>query len=161
MGRRHYPSDVERTRMVFYIPAARAFWTGRKTPPGPLRKARVFYYGIPAKPPGAVPMRVLRARKMLGAQLGAHMPRSGASSASRWIRRRRPPNSRVLADTSSTTAASSTMATRGVNCKAQVAAPWSASLVDCELLDESFCGSRAAHSDIDGLRLLDEEGRAL
>lgn len=51
--------------MVFYIPAARAFWTGRKTPPGPLRKAKVFYHGIPARPPGAVPMRVLRARGML------------------------------------------------------------------------------------------------
>lgn len=67
MGRWRFPSDVERTRMVFYIPAARAFWTGRKTPPGPLRKAKVFYLGIPAEPPGAVPMRVLRARKMLSA----------------------------------------------------------------------------------------------
>lgn len=53
--------------MVFYIPAARAFWTGRKTPPGPLRKAKVIYYGMPADPPGAVPMRMLRARKMLSA----------------------------------------------------------------------------------------------
>jgi hypothetical protein len=67
MGRRHFPSEVERTRMVFYIPAARAFWTGRKTPPGPLRKAKVFYFGLPPEPPGAVPMRVLRARKMLSA----------------------------------------------------------------------------------------------
>lgn len=67
MGRRHYPSDVERTRMVFYIPAARAFWTGPKTPPGPLRKARVFYFRIPPEPQGAVPMRALRARKMLSA----------------------------------------------------------------------------------------------
>lgn len=67
MGRRHYPSEVERTRMVFYIPAARAFWIGRKTPPGPLRKAREFHDRMPAPPPGSVPMRVLRARKMLSA----------------------------------------------------------------------------------------------
>jgi len=65
MGRRHYPSEVERTRMVFYVPAARAFWIGFKTPPGPLRKAKVFHYRMPPPPPGAVPMRVLRARKML------------------------------------------------------------------------------------------------
>ena len=67
MGRRHFPSDVERTRIVFYVPAARAFWIGRKTPPGQLRTAKVFYYRMPAAPPGAVPMRVLRARKMLSA----------------------------------------------------------------------------------------------
>lgn len=70
MGKRHVPSAVERTAMVFYIPAARAFWISRKAPPGRLRKARVFYYRLPPAPPGAVPMRVLRARKMLSA--GAH-----------------------------------------------------------------------------------------
>lgn len=53
--------------MVFYIPAARAFWTGRKRPPGRLRQAKVFYYRVPCAPPGAVPMRVLRARRMLSA----------------------------------------------------------------------------------------------
>lgn len=53
--------------MVFYIPAARAFWTGRKRPPGRLRQAKVFYYRVPCPPPGAVPMRVLRARRMLSA----------------------------------------------------------------------------------------------
>lgn len=67
MGRRHVPSEVERAAMVFYIPAARAFWAGRKRTPGRLRKARVFYCRLLHPPPGAVPMRVLRAREMLSA----------------------------------------------------------------------------------------------
>lgn len=71
MGKRHVSSDLERTAMVFYIPAARAFWTGRKGPPGRLRHARVFYFRLPIPPPGAVPMRVLRARKMLSADAHA------------------------------------------------------------------------------------------
>jgi hypothetical protein len=71
MGKRHVSSDLERTAMVFYIPAARAFWTGRKSPLGRLRHARVFYLRLPIPPPGAVPMRVLRARKMLSADAHA------------------------------------------------------------------------------------------
>lgn len=56
--------------MVFYLPAARAFWVGRKAAPGRLRTARVFYYRLPVPPPGAVAMRVRRARQMLCA--GGH-----------------------------------------------------------------------------------------
>jgi hypothetical protein len=67
MGKRHFPSAIERSAMVFYIPAARAFWTGRKGLPGQLRQAKVFHGHLPCPAPGAVPMRVLKARRMLSA----------------------------------------------------------------------------------------------
>jgi hypothetical protein len=65
MGRRHYSDEIERRAVVFYLPGAHGFWTGRKSPAGPLRKAQVFHFRVPPPPPGAVPMLRRRARKML------------------------------------------------------------------------------------------------
>lgn len=32
MGRRRFPSEVEHAARVFYLPHAKAFWTGRNNP---------------------------------------------------------------------------------------------------------------------------------
>lgn len=65
MGRQHYSDEIERRAVVFYVPDEKAFWTGRKTPAGPLRKAQVFHFRVPPPPAGAVCMLRRRARKML------------------------------------------------------------------------------------------------
>jgi hypothetical protein len=70
MGKNHVSSELERTAMVFYVPAERAFWRGRKAAPGRLRQAKVYYYTVPMPPAGTVPMLVRKARRMLNA--GAH-----------------------------------------------------------------------------------------
>jgi len=70
MSKLHVSSELERTAVVFYLPAERAFWRGPKVPPGRLRQAKVFHYRVPVPPEGTVPMLARKARRMLNA--GAH-----------------------------------------------------------------------------------------
>lgn len=65
MARKHFSSEIENGACVFYVPEAKAFWTGKKKPPGPLRKATVYFFRLPEPPPGAVCMLRRRARQML------------------------------------------------------------------------------------------------
>jgi len=65
MGKHQVSSELERKAMVLYAPAARAFWTGKRTAPDRLRNAKVFYHQFPLPPAGTVYMRVGRARKMV------------------------------------------------------------------------------------------------
>jgi len=67
MGKQRFSDEIESRGMVFYVPAARAFWTGRKTAPDRLRKAKIFYFRVPFPPAGSVPMQVRKARQMLNA----------------------------------------------------------------------------------------------